>query len=89
MLIHFALARSCQATVKELVEDSEDTYFGLGRKDCASPTPTSLWQHGIDWHHLLSWQVVQDGALDFDEFVVASVRESSIPTSFSELIFFE
>ena len=22
-----------QATIRELVEDSEDTYFGLGRKD--------------------------------------------------------
>lgn len=24
-----------QATIRELVEDSEDTYFGLGRKDAA------------------------------------------------------
>ena len=27
-----------QATIRELVEDSEDTYFGLGRKDAVPGT---------------------------------------------------
>lgn len=32
-----------QATIRELVEDSEDTYFGLGRKDAAHGNAFSPW----------------------------------------------
>ena len=54
-----------QATIRELVEDSEDTYFGLGRKDAAhgnALVPGTLACSKINK------PMMQDGALDFDEF---------------------